>query len=728
MKNGWAFILFATLGAVGPLVAQPAAPVLVSPSGLSSNRLPTYTWNVTNGASEYYLWVDGPSGGVLRQWHAAAAICGGVTCSFQPSAPLGEGAHVFWVQAKNALGVGPWSAAMRFTVSSFAGPPPSASLVSPAGAGTLTQPTYVWNAVSTSTDYYLWVDGPSGNVLKQWYPSSALCDLTTCSVTPAQTLAAGAHTWWIQTKNTVGVGPWSAAKTFTVVTGGAASPPPAPALQSPSGIITATRPSYNWTAATTATDYYLWVNGPLGPILQQWYFASAVCSGSTCAVAPPTTLASGAHTWWVQASNGAGTGPWSAAKAFTVVTDGTTAPPAAPALQSPSGIISATRPSYSWTAASGATDYYLWVNGPLGQPVLQQWYFASAVCSGSTCAVAPATTLASGAHTWWVQAKNGAGTGPWSASRSFTVQPQAATDSYFPSGAVWYQDVSSAALDPQSSQVIAWLQSAGGWGLGRMQIDFSIEVVAASAGTPLRAFIPTQDHFSPDCDVAPVPLPPGGALEGESGYECTSDGDCHLIVVQRSTNRLYEMWRANVIGDAFFGGCLAVWDMSRVYGPAGRGENCTSADAAGYPIAPLLFSADEVARGEIPHAIRFILPNSRMRNGVYVHPATHSTGATSGPSSAPPYGARFRLRPDFPLNTLPNEAARVVARALQRYGMFLADGGNVALTAQSDRFTPAKWSGLLGSRDLSAIQVSDFQMVDGGERLPYTGDCVRVQD
>ena len=625
MKNGWAFILFATLGAAGPLVAQPAAPVLVSPSGLSSNRLPTYTWNVTNGASEYYLWVDGPSGGVLRQWHAAAAICGGVTCSFQPSAPLGEGAHVFWVQAKNALGVGPWSASMRFNVSSFAGPPPSASLVSPAGGGALTQPTYVWNAVSTSTDYYLWVDGPSGNVLKQWYSSSALCNLTTCSVTPAQTLAAGGHTWWIQTKNTVGVGPWSAAKTFTAVTGGAASPPPAPALQSPSGIITATRPSYNWTAATTATDYYLWVNGALGPILQQWYFASAVCSGSTCAVAP-------------------------------------------------------------------------------------------------------ATTLASGAHTWWVQAKNGAGTGPWSPGRGFTVQPQAATDSYFPSGAVWYQDVSSAALDPQSSQVIAWLQSAGGWGLGRMQIDFSIEVVAASAGTPLRAFIPTQDHFSPDCDVAPVPLPPGGALEGESGYECTSDGDCHLIVVQRSTNRLYEMWRANVIGDAFFGGCLAVWDMSRVYGPAGRGENCTSADAAGYPIAPLLFSADEVARGEIPHAIRFILPNSRMRNGVYVHPATHSTGATSGPSSAPPYGARFRLRPDFPLNTLPNEAARVVARALQRYGMFLADGGNVALTAESDRFTTAKWSGLLGSRDLSAIQVSDFQMVDGGQRLPYTGDCVRVQD
>jgi serine/threonine-protein kinase len=223
-----------------------------------------------------------------------------------------------------------------------------------------------------------------------------------------------------------------------------------------------------------------------------------------------------------------------------------------------------------------------------------------------------------------------------------------------------------------------------------------------------------------------VPLPPGGALEGENGYECTTDGDCHLIVVQRSKNRLYEMWRANVVGGTFFGGCLAVWDMSRVYGPSARGENCTSADAAGYPIAPLLFNADEVARGEIRHAIRFILPNSRIRDGVYMHPATHSTGAASGPSSAPPYGTRLRLRPDYPLSTLPNEAARVVARALQRYGMFLADGGSVALTAQSDRFTTAKWSGLLGPRDLQAIQMSDFQMIDGGTRIPYTGDCLRV--
>jgi hypothetical protein len=295
---------------------------------------------------------------------------------------------------------------------------------------------------------------------------------------------------------------------------------------------------------------------------------------------------------------------------------------------------------------------------------------------------------------------------------------------YFPPGAVWSRDVSQDQVDRESPAVIAWLDSVG-WGTGIMQIDFSIEVLEASLDTPLREFTPTEDFFRPDCDLAPVPVPPGGALEGEEGYECRGDGDCHLIVVDRSRERLYEMWRADIEGDLFRGGCLAVWDLSRVYPPSGRGEQCTSADAAGYPIAPLLFSADEVAAGHVDHAIRFILPNARIRRGEYVHPATHGTRATTGPPAAPPYGARLRLRADYPLATLPNDAARTVARALQRYGMLLADGGRITLTARSDRFTRAKWAGLLGPRDLAALRPSDFEMVEAGERIPLTLDCVR---
>ena len=295
---------------------------------------------------------------------------------------------------------------------------------------------------------------------------------------------------------------------------------------------------------------------------------------------------------------------------------------------------------------------------------------------------------------------------------------------YFPPEAVWYRDVSTAALDPQSAAVIANLDRAG-WGLGRMQIDFSIEALTADAGTPLRAFTPTEDHFRPDCDLDPVPVPPGGALEGEEGYECRGDGDCHLIVADRSRMELFEMWRADIRGDSFRGGCLAVWDMTRVYPPTGRGEQCTSADAAGFPIAPLLFDADEVAAGRIDHAIRFILPNATIRAGEYVHPATHGTRATSGPPDAPPYGARLRLRADYPLASLPNDGARTVARAMQRYGMLLSDAGRVALTARSDRFTRAKWNGLMGALDLASIRPRDFEMIAAGERIPLTNDCVR---
>ena len=66
--------------------------------------------------------------------------------------------------------------------------------------------------------------------------------------------------------------------------------------------------------------------------------------------------------------------------------------------------------------------------------------------------------------------------------------------------------------------------------------------------------------------------------------------------------------------------------------------------------------------------------------------------------------------------------------AMQRYGMILADAGQIALTAQSDRFTNAKWDDLLGPHDLVGIEVNDFEVVEGGERFEWNGDCVRSPD
>lgn len=300
----------------------------------------------------------------------------------------------------------------------------------------------------------------------------------------------------------------------------------------------------------------------------------------------------------------------------------------------------------------------------------------------------------------------------------------------FPPGAPWNQAVDGAALDRESSAIIAFL-AANHTASARFQITFDFNVLFADATTPHRSFTPTGDFFDPDCDTAPVPVPAIGRLEGEGDYACASDGDCHLTVVDRSTCRLHELWRASIAGGTstgtFTSGCQAIWDLSQVPPATGRGDFCTSADAAGLPVVPLVFTADEVASGTIDHAIRFVLPNSLIRAHVFVRPGTHSTGATSGGASAPPYSARLRLKGSKDLSTL-GPGAQVIAQALKKYGMFLADGGNVTFTAATDALTTHKWSGVgVDSASLKGLSWSDFEVVDLGARIDWnSGSCNRA--
>jgi serine/threonine-protein kinase len=287
--------------------------------------------------------------------------------------------------------------------------------------------------------------------------------------------------------------------------------------------------------------------------------------------------------------------------------------------------------------------------------------------------------------------------------------------------------VDDAPLDAESDSIISYLQDNHDTGT-RFQTDFSIRVLSADDSTPHLEFSPSDAFYGNECDPAPPPVPEGGSLEGESGYACESDGDCHLIVVDHDECRLYEMWRADIRGDSFDGGCQAIWEIDRVYGPEGRGDYCTSADAAGLPIAPLLVNADEVYAGEVRHALRFILPNQHIRDDIYVRPGTHSTGAASGPPDAPPYSARLRLKADTDVSAL-SPGAQAVARALMTYGMFLADGGNLTFTMQSDRDTEHSWDDAqLTPQDLKSLEWSDFEVVELGERISYSGgDCTREQ-
>jgi hypothetical protein len=296
----------------------------------------------------------------------------------------------------------------------------------------------------------------------------------------------------------------------------------------------------------------------------------------------------------------------------------------------------------------------------------------------------------------------------------------------------WNKDVSTFPVSPRSAAIISWLGSNGGWGNGnKLQTDFSLIVLRANASTPRRTITAAPDYCytnSPDCDPLPMqmPIPANGNTEGSTDYTCdTSANDCHVLVVAEDERKLYELYLATGDASSFSAYGAFVWDLDKQYPDTLRGDQCTSADAAGLPIAALTPTADEAATGTIPHALRFILPNNRMKRQVYVRPATHAGGPSATAADAPPYGVRFRLKADFD-ETPYNAGERVVLKALKTYGMILSDGGNIALTFSDDRLDTAKWATLgVTPQSFNSIPVSAFEVVDLGPEIALTYDCVR---
>ena len=293
----------------------------------------------------------------------------------------------------------------------------------------------------------------------------------------------------------------------------------------------------------------------------------------------------------------------------------------------------------------------------------------------------------------------------------------------FPSSAIFYQDISQATVDPQWSTIKQVI--ANGWG-NAFQLDPSFTVLEADANVARRPFTQPSGAM-PDCDTAPVPVPPGGNTEGETDYFCAGGGDCHLIVHQG--DRLYELYQGSITGGkstggTFTGTCLVVWDLCRDYWkpamPYSRGDGCNGSDAADVPMAPLLLKKAEIAAHKIDHALRFTIDNSKIDNTYYVHPATHLGGAGT-PMQTIPYGARFRLKSTFNVQSLPNAEAQAVAVALQKYGMFMDDGGGFYVSATTDIVD------VIDTHDLKTLLPTDFEMVDGGQRINFhQQNCTRT--
>ena len=300
----------------------------------------------------------------------------------------------------------------------------------------------------------------------------------------------------------------------------------------------------------------------------------------------------------------------------------------------------------------------------------------------------------------------------------------------------WTVDVSGAAKSDRSDAILQALTDAGGWGNDNvLQTDFSIAIFNADSNTPRMDVVGIEDYCGggPDCDSVPtqMPVPEDANIEGSQDLSCDisgdteGQGDCHLLVADRDEQKLYELYQANQAGDSMTTQAMFIWDLNKSYPDNLRGDQCTSADAAGFPIAAMTPTADEVASGAVNHALRFILPNDRMKADVYVHPATHAGGPESAEPDAPPYGVRFRLKPGFDESGY-SDSEKVIIKALKSHGMLLADGGDIALTFADDRNNTAKWADLgIDAQSFSDIGVDQFEVVELGDEIPLTYDCVR---
>ncbi len=275
----------------------------------------------------------------------------------------------------------------------------------------------------------------------------------------------------------------------------------------------------------------------------------------------------------------------------------------------------------------------------------------------------------------------------------------------FPDNDPWNTDISAEPVDPNSAALVASI------GLGKpLHPDFGTVANGAPAG--MQYVVVTKDQpkvkvvfeYAGESDPGPYPVPHDGPIEGGP----TSDGGRHVLIIDRDAMKLYELFSAfpQDGGTWWKAGSGAIWDLNKIsYGQ--REKRWTSSDAAGLPVLPGLVRYDEVSeQKEIRHALRFTAVKTRH---AYTAPATHYASNKTDPH-LPPMGLRVRLKASYDLSKF-SPTNQVILRAIQRYGLILADNG-------SDWFITGSPSPHWDEEDLhqlTRVKGADFEVVKMGE-------------
>ncbi|WP_406045569.1 hypothetical protein OG799_14475 [Micromonospora sp. NBC_00898] len=308
----------------------------------------------------------------------------------------------------------------------------------------------------------------------------------------------------------------------------------------------------------------------------------------------------------------------------------------------------------------------------------------------------PAATAAAGAAVGASAAPTPAASGR--AGFGGRPRPVARACPVLPADNVWHADVSRLPAHPRSAAMVGAIGAGAtvhpDFGSGTWDgAPIGIPVTVVAAG---QRRVPVTFSYAAESDPGPYPIPSDAAVEGGP----RGDGDRHVIVWDRAACRAYELFDAHPAGGGWRAGSGAVFDLrsNRL-----RRAGWTSADAAGLSILAGLVRYDEVAAGRIDHAIRVTVP--RTRTG-WTWPASHSASDAADPA-LPQLGQRLRLKRSVDVSRLPRQA-RIVAEAMQRYGLIVADHGSAwFLSGAPDQ----RWDND-ALRTLGGLRGSDFEVVD----------------
>jgi hypothetical protein len=269
----------------------------------------------------------------------------------------------------------------------------------------------------------------------------------------------------------------------------------------------------------------------------------------------------------------------------------------------------------------------------------------------------------------------------------------------FPDDNLWNKDVSASLLDANSNAIINFIGATvsvhADFGAGQYQ-GSTIGIPYTAIGSQQSLTPINYQAYGDESDPGPMPISLGAPIEG---YPNPGSGDRHVLVLDNANCFLYELYSSYPQATVWNADSGAVWDLSA---EEQRPWGWTSADAAGLPIFPGLVRYDEVAAGQIRHAIRFTVSKSKA---AMTPPASHFAGNSSDPN-APPMGMRIRLKASFNASTY-SAANQVILAAMKKYGLILADNGSSMYIsgAPDDRWDNDDL------HNLGNLKASDFEVV-----------------